>query len=94
MEPVPSESDLGGWGYRGEDFMKWVMDTYRWILEVIKRSDDVKGFVLLPRRWVVERTFGWQLWSRRLSKEYERLPETSESFIYVSSIRRMLNLFA
>ncbi len=81
-------------GYRGEEFMRWVMDTYRWILEVIKRSDNLQGFVLLPRRWVVERTFGWQLWSRRLSKEYERLPATSESFIYVASIRRMLNLFA
>lgn len=45
-------------GYRGTDFMKWVMDTYRWVIEVIKRSDTAQGFVLLPRRWVVERTFG------------------------------------
>ncbi len=76
------------------DFMKWVMDSYRWVLEVIKRSDDVKGFVLLPRRWVVERTFGWMMWNRRLSKEYERLTETSESFIYIASIKLMLNRFA
>ena len=80
-------------GYRGLDFMKWVMDSYRWVLEVIKRSDDVKGFILLPRRWVVERTFGWMMWNRRLSKEYERLTETSESFIYIASIRLMLNRF-
>ncbi len=46
-------------GYRGEEFMKWVMDTYRWILETILRSDKAKGFKILPRRWVVERTFGW-----------------------------------
>ena len=81
-------------GYRGLDFMKWVMDSYRWVLEVIKRSDDVKGFILLPRRWVVERTFGWMMWNRRLSKEYERLTETSESFIYIASIKLMLNRFA
>lgn len=81
-------------GYRGVDFMKWVMDSYRWVFEVILRSDDVKGFVLLPRRWVVERTFGWFNWCRRLSKDYEILPETSEAFIYIASIRLMLNRFA
>jgi transposase len=66
-------------GYRGEDFMKSVMDTYRWLIEVIKRPDSVKGFVLLPRRWVVERTFGWMFWNRRLSKDYERLTQTSDT---------------
>ena len=80
-------------GYRGLEFMKWVMDAYRWGLEVIKRSDDVQGFVLLPRRWVVERSFGWMIWNRRLSKEYEQLTETSESFIYIASIKLMLNRF-
>ena len=80
-------------GYRGKDFMEWVMDSYRWVLEVIKRSDDAQGFVLLPRRWVVERTFGWMMWNRRLSKEYERLTQTSESFIYIASIKLMVNRF-
>ena len=56
-------------GYRGEEFMKWVMDTYRWILETILRSDNQKGFKILPRRWVVERTFGWFNWCRRLNKQ-------------------------
>jgi transposase len=74
--------------------MKWVMDTYQWVIEVIKRSDTAKGFVLLPRRWVVERTFGWMFWNRRLSKDYERLTRTSESFIYLASIKIMLNRFA
>lgn len=46
--------------------MKWVMDTYRWILEVVRRPTDAKGFVLLPRRWVVERSFGWFNWCRRV----------------------------
>jgi transposase len=81
-------------GYRGADFMRWVMDTYCWVIEVIKRADSAKGFVLLPRRWVVERTFGWMFWNRRLSKEYERLTQTSESFIYLASIKLMLNRFA
>lgn len=44
--------------YEGVAFMQWTMDTYRWILETIKRSDSAQGFVLLPRRWVVERTWG------------------------------------
>jgi putative transposase len=71
-----------------------VMDTYRWILETIKRSDTAKGFVLLPRRWVVERTFGWFNWYRRLSKDYECLPETSEAMIQVAMIRIMVRRLA
>ena len=80
--------------YAGVDFMKWTMDTYRWILETIKRSDQAQGFVLLPKRWVVERTWGWLNWSRRLSKDYEVLPETSEAMIYVAMIRLMLRRLA
>ena len=74
--------------------MRWVMDGFRWILEVVLRSDEVKGFVVQPKRWVVERSFGWLLWSRRLSKDYERLPQMSEAFIYVTMIRIMLKHFA
>lgn len=81
-------------GYRGEDFMRWVMDTYHWIVEVIARPDNVKGFVIIPRRWVVERTFGWFNWYRRLSKDYAVLPETAEAFIYVGMIRLMLKRLA
>ncbi len=44
--------------YRGKDFMRWVMDMFRWIVEVVLRPMENKGFVLLPKRWVVERTFG------------------------------------
>jgi putative transposase len=80
--------------YEGVGFLQWTMDTYRWILETIKRSDNAKGFVLLPKRWVVERTWGWLNWSRRLSKDYEVLPETSETFTYVSMIRLILRRLA
>jgi transposase len=80
--------------YGGAELMKWTMDTYRWVLETIKRCDQAKGFVLLPKRWVVERTWGWLNGSRRLSKDYEVLPETSETFIYIAMIRIMLRRLA
>jgi len=81
-------------GYQGEQFMRWVMDTYRWILTVVKRPAFTQGFVLLPKRWIVERTFGWLNWCRRLSKDYELLPQTSESFIYIAMIRLMVKRLA
>ena len=60
-------------------------------LEVVNRSADRKGWVQLPRRWVVERTFAWLGRYRINSKEYERLTASSESQVYVSSIQLMLN---
>lgn len=63
---------------------------YGWEIEIVKRSDDVKGFKLLPRRWVVERTFSWLGRNRRLARDYERLPETGECFIYMAMCRLML----
>ena len=59
-------------------------------LEVVRRQRGQKGFVVLPRRWVVERTLAWLGFHRRLSKDYEALPETSEAMIYVAMIRLML----
>lgn len=59
-------------------------------MEGVKRSDDVTGFVVLPKRWIVERTFGWFGWYRRLSKDYEELAENSEAMILVSMTHRML----
>lgn len=63
-------------------------------LEVVKRQPEQQGFAVLPRRWVVERTFAWLGFHRRLSKDYEALPETSEAMIYVAMIRLMLARFA
>ena len=77
-------------GYRGQDFMEWVMDRFRWILEVVQRNDDLSGFVVIPKRWIVERTFAWLNWNRRLSKNYEMLTTTGEAFCYVAMIRIML----
>jgi transposase len=77
-------------GYQGKDFMQKVMNRFRWILEVVKRSDDLAGFVVIPKRWIVERTFGWLNWNRRLSKNYEMLTTTGEAFCYVAMTRIML----
>jgi putative transposase len=76
-------------GYRGK-LIKWVKNTCQCVLEIVKRNDELKGFKVLPRRWVVERTFGWLNRYRRLSKDYERLPESSEAMVQVAMIRLML----
>ncbi len=75
-------------GYSGENFANAVMEICGAKVEVVKRIKD--GFEVLPRRWVVERTFGWLGRYRRLSKDYELLPEVSESMIYAAMVRLML----
>ena len=64
------------------------------MLEIVKRSDDIKGFKVLPHRWVVERTFGWLGRYRRLSKDYEGLTESSQAFIYAAMINIMIRRLA
>jgi transposase len=56
-------------------------------IEIVKRSDDMKGFVLLPRRWVVERTFSWFGRNRRLAKDWENLAATLQAFVSLASIQ-------
>ena len=63
-------------------------------LEIVRRSDAVTGFVVLPKRWIVERTFGWLNRCRRLSKDYEYLTETSEAMIHVAMINLMVRRLA
>ena len=65
-------------------------EEVRWQLEVVRRPVGAKGFVLLPKRWVVERTFAWLDRYRRLSKDYERYAESLEAWIKLASINRML----
>lgn len=65
-----------------------------WNVQVVKRSDDVKGFELLPRRWVVERTFGWLMKNRRLARDYERQAESGECFIYMAMSRLLVKRLA
>lgn len=80
-------------GYRGK-LVQWVHKTFDALLEIVLRSDDVEGFHVLPRRWVVERTFSWFAHYRRLSKDYEYFLENSEGMVYLASIHRMLRALA
>ncbi len=80
-------------GYAGK-LVDWTMTVCGWVLQIVKRSDDTKGFKLLPRRWVVERTFGWLGRYRRLSKDYERKTENSEAMIYWAMTRLMVRRLA
>jgi putative transposase len=75
-------------GYAGQ-LVSWVKDGFRKTLAIVKRSDDVKGFVVLPKRWIVERTFGWLGRYRRLSKDYEGRMDSSESMIMIAMINLM-----
>jgi putative transposase len=67
----------------------WVKATFGWILQTVLRPVGVKGFVILPKRWIVERTFAWLSRSRRHSKDFERTPESSEALIYAAMINLM-----
>ena len=75
-------------GYAGQ-LVEWVKTVCHRTLEIVKRSDDVTGFVVLPKRWIVERTFSWLYRYRRLSKDYEQLPENSEAMILIAMINLM-----
>lgn len=77
-------------GYLGDELFRWVLSEFQCTLEVVKRKSGTKGFHVLPRRWVVERTFAWLGRSRRLSKDYERNPRSSESQVYLASSRLLL----
>ena len=76
--------------YEKEWLIAWARGECGWELQVVKRTDKEKGFKVVPKRWVVERTFGWLGRYRRLSKDYERLPETSEAMIQMAMIHIML----
>ncbi len=69
-----------------------VRRQFGWTLEIVKRSENQKGFQVLPRRWVIERTFGWLGRYRRLARDYEHTTSSSETMVYIASVRRMLKL--
>lgn len=82
-------------GYTGQEFAQWVQEIRpRCEVEVVKRSDDSKGFKVLPRRWVVERTFGWLMRQRRLVRDYERTESSAEAWIYLAMIRIQIRRLA
>ena len=71
-----------------------VAERFGWTLAVITKQPGQVGFAVQPRRWVVERTFGWLGACRRLSKHYEELAESAESWVYLAMIRLMLRRLA
>jgi putative transposase len=81
--------------YHNHDLQAWMKrERPTWDLEVVSRPTGSKGFVLLPKRWVVERTFSWNDRCRRHSKDYERRTDSSEAMIKVSAIGLMLRRLA
>jgi putative transposase len=79
--------------YRGH-LLEWVVLHFHFVLQPVLRADGQKGFKVLPRRWVVERTFAWLTQCRRLDKEYEVLISSSEAMIYIAMTRLMLRRLA
>jgi putative transposase len=79
------------------DLIAWVWELRPWRhvrLDIVKRPEGIKGFLLLPKRWIVERTFAWLGRYRRLSKDYEYLTQTSETVIRVAMIHLMVRRLA
>jgi transposase len=78
-------------GYQGPEFQHAVTKILRRVnLEIVKRSDQAKGFVILPKRWIVERTLAWLNRCRRLAKDWENLNRKALAFLRLASIRLML----
>jgi putative transposase len=75
--------------YGRNELPAWVKQTFGWILQTVLRPVEAKGFVVLPKRWIVERTFSWMARHRRNAKDYERKTETSEAMIYIAMISLM-----
>lgn len=77
-------------GYAGK-LIDWVKATLAVSLTIVKRSDAAVGFEVIPKRWIVERTFGWFVRYRRLNRDYEDLIENSEAMIHITMINIMLH---
>lgn len=81
-------------GYQGATTAAAVRQLGAWHLEIVKRSDPAQGFVVLPKRWIVERTFGWMGRCRRLAKDFENLSRMALAFLRLAMIRLMLRRIA
>jgi len=81
-------------GYAGEKLSAAIAHIEGLAIEIVKRSDTTKGFVVLPKRWVVERSFAWLNRCRRLAKDWESTIASSEAWLLLASIRRMVRAIA
>lgn len=94
---VRMQTILADGGYRGPKLNNWFSETFKavkWVLQIVLRNPEAKGFEVIPKRWVVERTFAWLNNFRRLSKDYERQTSTSEAFIQLAMIKLMAKRLA
>lgn len=87
------ERIVGDGGYQGPKMAGLVKQTGAWTLEIVKRS-DIRGFVVLPKRWIVERTLAWISRNRRLCRDYERHARKVAAFVRLAMIRIMLRRVA
>ncbi len=81
-------------GYRGPKLRSALITIGRWTIQIVKRSDTAEGFEVLPRRWVVERTFAWLGRCRRLAKDWKKTIESAEAWVLIAHIRRMTRCLA
>jgi len=81
-------------GYAGDKLAGALAQIGRWTIEIIKRSDTAKGFEVLPRRWVVERTFAWLGRCRRLAKDFEATIASAVAWVFIAHIRRLTRRLA
>ena len=81
-------------GYAGTKLQTALAAYGRWTLQIVKRSDAAKGFELLPRRWVVERTLAWLNRNRRLAKDFEALIETAAAWLFLASVKLLTRRLA
>lgn len=81
-------------GYQGPRVRAAAARTGTWKVEIVKRSDIARGFIVLPKRWVVERTLAWISRNRRLARDFERYARTVAAFIRLAMIRIMLTRLA
>ena len=80
---------FGDSAYGRNGLPEWVQDMFGWVLQTITRSAKAKNFVVLPKRWIVERTFAWLARYRREAKDYEKTTESAEAIIYIAMISLM-----
>ncbi len=81
-------------GYAGDKLRDALLGHGKWTIDIVKRNDDASGFVVLPRRWVVERTFAWLGRCRRLAKDWEKSIESSTAWAQIASIRMLTRRIA
>lgn len=81
---------LADQGYQGPDLKKYFARVMNWTLKIIRRPKGTKGFVVLAKRWIVERTFAWMSHSRRLSRDYEKSRHSAQAMLYLAMLPIML----